>query len=273
MVIPENLYNMLDKTKIDLNAPAFGEKAQKLEDVIETPKEPVVETVVETPVEVKKEEVVEEPSVEESKVPYSRFKKFHDEAKRFHEEAEMWKAKAEAIEPVRTASEEVKPDDIWLKLYGDTPESREAYKLQQQREEALEQRFRDKALEAVRNEKYEEVQRTEKNLETLDDHLEQVSAVAGRDLTAKEESKILDIIDEYTPKGEGGTYAGAMLSPDKAWRIYELETQAALAPKRQSRDQVASLSNAQPQGESQAVKDERNKNFVPGNWSSWRDRL
>ncbi len=262
---------MIDKSKLDLNKPAFGPDAQKLEDVVETKDEPTVVAEVAPAEEVKKEEEIVEPSEEESKVPYSRFKKFHDEAKHFQEEAEMWKAKAEAIRPAQV--DEVKPDEIWTKLYGDSPEAKEAYKLQQQREEALAQRYRDEALEAVRNQKYEEAERTEKNLETLDDHLEQVSAVAGRDLTEKEESAILDIIDDYTPKGADGNYSGAMLSPDKAWELYELKTQASLAPKRQSRDAVASLSGSPSQGESQAVKDERNKNFQPGNWGSWRDRL
>lgn len=263
---------MLDKTKIDLNAPAFGEKAQKLEDVLETPKEPTEEAVAEPVEEIKKEEVVEEASEEESKVPYSRFKKFHDEALQLRQEAEQLRAKLQNPEP-RQSVDEVKPDDIWVKLYGDTPESREAYKLQQQREEALEKRFREEALEAVRNERQFEEERTKKNLETLDDHLEQVSAVAGRDLTDKEESQILDIIDDFTPKDEHGQYVGAMLSPDKAWEIYELKTKARVAPARQSRDAVASLSGSPTQGESQAVKDERNKNFQPGNWGSWRDRL
>lgn len=259
---------MIDKTKIDLNAPAFGEKAQKLEDVQETKEEPVVkaEALAE---EVEKEEVAET-SEEESKVPYSRFKKFHDEAIQLRQEAAELRAKAESkSEP----TEEIKPDEIWMKLYGDTPESREAYKLQQKREEELEQRFEERALKAVRQEKIEEAERTDKNLETIDDHLEQISAVAGRDLTEREESRILDIIDDYTPKGADGNYAGAMLSPDKAWRIYELENQAAQAPKRQSRDAVASLSGKLTQGESQAVRDERDKNFVPGDWSSWRNRL
>lgn len=262
---------MIDKSKIDLNAPAFGEGAQKLEDVVETKDEPTVVAEVAPVEEVKKDDTVETPE-EESKVPYSRFKKFHDQAKQFQEEAEMWKQKAEEIKTERQV-DEVKPDEIWTKLYGDSPEAKEAYKLQQQREEALAQRYRDEALEAVRNEKYEEAERTEKNLETLDDHLEQVSAVAGRDLTEKEESQILDIIDDYTPKGADGNYSGAMLSPDKAWELYELKNQASLAPKRQSRDAVASLSGNQSQGESQAVKDERDKNFQPGNWGGWRDRL
>lgn len=261
---------MLDKSKIDLNAPAFGEKAQKLVDVQETKEEPAVEAVAEPVVEVKKEEVVEEPSVEESKVPYSRFKKFHDEAIQLRQEAEEWRVKAEAIKPV---VEEVTPDEIWTKLYGDSPEAKEAYKLQQQREEAIERKAYEAGQRGARELTEQEAQRTEKNLETLDDHLEQVSAVAGRELTEKEESQILDIIDDYTPKGNDGTYAGAMLSPDKAWEIYELKNQASQAPKRQSRDAVASLSGAPTQGESQAVKDERNKNFIPGNWGSWRDRL
>jgi len=70
----------------DPNAPAFGTDAQKVE---ETPVEAEVKTE-----EAKDEPVVE--SVEETKVPYSRFAKFHTRALEAEKEAQHWREIAEA---------------------------------------------------------------------------------------------------------------------------------------------------------------------------------
>lgn len=256
----------MDANKIDLNKPAFGDGAQKVSELsVEQPElkpEPVAE-----PVE-KEKEVVE--SVEETKVPYSRFKKFHDEALQLRQEAADWRAKAEAIKP--SAEVESNVPDYWKELYGESDQSLRAWKIQQEANERMMEAAQQKALEAVRKERIQEEQQVQQNLATLDDHLELVSAAAGRDLTDKEESAVLDIIDEFTPKGEDGSYLGAMLPADKAWEIYELKTQASQGPKKQSRDAVASLSGSQGQGDPSSSV-ERDKSFNPLNWNAYKDRL
>lgn len=258
--------------KIDLNAPAFGAGAQKIEET------PVVSE--ETPEVKAKEEIAETPE-EESKVPYSRFKKFHDEARlvpkyrqeadQYKREAEEWRAKAEAIKSSENVPTSELPE-FWKKLYGDSDASLEAWKIQSEQNDALLSKAREEALNAVHNERMEEVKRTEENVEKIDSNFEKLSAFVGRDLTEKEQSAILDIVDEFTSKDEDGNYLGEILPFEKGWEIYELKTQASKAPRSQSRDNVASLSGSPSQGEPSAIA-EKNKNFNPFDWDSYKKRI
>ena len=247
---------------VDLNAPAFGAGAQKVESLGETVVEPVAE-----PKEEEKEVVVPE---EESKVPYSRFKKFHDRALEAEALAEEWRQKAETFKP----KEEPTTDSIpgyWIKLYGDSDASKEAWVVQKQENERAKEEMRREALEAVRNERLQETQQTEQNVEALDSNFEELSALVGRDLTDKEQSAVLDIVDDYTPKDKDGNFAGSLLSFDKAWGIYEMQQQVSKAPKAQARDTVAALTGAKTQGE--AAITEQDKNFNPLDWNAWRKRI
>lgn len=245
--------------KIDLNAPAFGEGAQKIEEAEPAVVEPVIEPKVEPTIE---------PVVEETKVPYSRFKKFHDRALEAEEEAAKWRAKAEAIkEPVV----ENELPGYWKELYGDSEASQKAWKIQSKANQDLIEQARSEALEAIRNERGMEAQQVEQNIEKLDEGFENLSTLVGRDLTDKEQSAVLDIVDEYTPKSEDGSYAGAILPFEKAWEIYELKDKASKAPKVQARDSVAALSGNRTQGESTLT--DKDKNFNPLDWNAWRNRI
>lgn len=255
----------MDREKIDLNAPAFGAGAQKLEETTD-------ETVVE-PVEPKENEVTSE---EETKVPYSRFQKFHNlarekeaEAEQYKREAAEWRAKAETFKPQESTDE---LPEFWKELYGESEASKKAWKIQQRANESLKEEARREAVEAFRNERFEETQRTEQNVEVIDNHFEDLSAFVGRDLTEKEQSAVLDIVDDYTPKDRNGNYSGELMSFDKAWEILELRNQSAKTAKTKSRDQVASLNGTQSQGDPSASA-EQNKNFNPLDWDSYKRRL
>lgn len=257
----------MDKEKIDLNAPAFGDGAQKVSDlaaVVEPAEEVVTEPAVEE---------VPETSEEESKVPYSRFKKFHDEAKQYEREALEWKAKAEALAQATPPKEENQTElpSYWVKLYGDSPEAVEAWKIQSQENERLKQEAREEALKAVQESRQQEDIQIKQNLEVIDDKLETLSAYIGRDLTSKEESALLDVVDEYTPKDDDGNYLGDTISFEKAWEILQLKQAAAKAPKRQARDEVAALSSNPTQGTPDA--DEKNKAFNPLDWNAYQKRI
>lgn len=258
-------------TKFDLNAPAFGEGAQKVEaaaaaetTVVEEEVKPVVPPADETP-------------DEESKVPYSRFKKFHDIAKDAQAEAEYWRKQAEDRaayhdSPQRgTVADDAVPAN-WVKLYGDGEASKEAWQVQQQMNAELLANARKEALDAVRNQRHEEVARTEENIEALDDNFEDLSALVGRDLTDAEQSAVLDIVDDYTPKDRDGNYSGEILPFEKAWEIYELKAQAQKAPKVAARDNVARLSGNATQGEA-SNKDEQDKAWNPLDWNSYKKRI
>lgn len=257
--------------KIDLNAPAFGEGAQKPEAAVVEP-----EVKVEAP-QVVPEPKVEEPKVEpegETQVPYSRFKKFHDAAREAQEAADYWKAKAEERLEAPAAPAPV-ADDMppqWVKLYGDSDDSKAAWEIQKNLLAEMREQTRTEALEAVRNQQHEEKERTEQNVERLDDGFEDLAAKVGRDLTEIEQSAILDIVDDYTPKDEDGNYAGDILSFDKAWEIYELKNAATKAPKIQQRNNVAGILGNQSQGEPNNNA-EQNKNWNPLDWDAWKRRI
>jgi hypothetical protein len=99
-----------------------------------------------------------------------------------------------------------------------------------------------------------------------------LEARIGRDLSEKEQSAILDIVDDYTAKDNDGNYQGALMPFDKAWEVYELKNASSRSATRQSRDNVAALSGTSSQGNTtdQAKKDESWNPLARG---SWRNRL
>jgi len=260
------------EVKFDPNAPAFGNEAQVIEkkEAPETSEEVKEEVKEEIKEETPKEEVPVTPLVEEeNKVPYSRFKKFHDEATDLRQTVADLEAKFEAKQEV---SNQPEVPSFWVKLYGDSPEAKEAWKIQSEQNQELVKHAKEEALEAVRNERHEETERVGENVEMIDNHFEALGDFVGRKVTDKEQSSILDIVDEYTPKDKDGNYAGQMLPFDKAWEVYEFRNNASKAPKKTSRDSVASLSGTQTQGQP-SDKAEQDKNFNPLDWNSWRNKI
>lgn len=254
--------------KFDPNAPAFGERAEKLvESVEETklapePKEEVIE---------KEEEIVK--SDEENKVPYSRFKKFNEGYKQSQQEIARLNARLEELESSKTNRLSDELPEYWKELYGDTDASKRAFKIQSEKETELRQQIRDEALQSVREERTREESRLNENIESIDENFESLEESLKRPLTEKEQSSLLDIIDEFTPTGEDGKYLGAVMSFDKAWQIYEMKNQSSKLVTKQSRDNVASLTGSKSSGEPSADEIERDKNFDPLDKSAWKRRL
>lgn len=261
---------MLDKNKIDLNAPAFGQGAQTLESLSAEPAS--VEVMPEV-----KEEVVEtmenEPSVEENKVPYSRFKKFHDEALQARQEAEEWRAKAESFERRNAPTEDNEMPSYWVDLYGDSEASQKAWKIQQRREEEIERRAYEAGQRGAIEMEQKEIERVESNVDMIDENFDELSDYVGRSLTEKEQSAILDIVDEYTAKDRNGNYLGAIMPFDKAWEIYEMKNKSSRTSQRRERDSVAAIAGTSTQGNTTDVQAEKDRNWNPLARGSWRSRL
>lgn len=260
---------MNEKDKINLDVPYAS--LPKLENQEES-------SVEETPAVVKEEEEIVVESVEENHVPYSRFKNVHSrateaerEAAQARREAAEWRERYERYTPQTQNDKSDVPPSYWVKLYGDSPESLEGWKIQSQANEELKEQAKREALESIRNERYEEAERVEENLETIDESFDRLTAYIGRDLTEKEQSTILDIVDEYTPQDNEGNYLGAVLPFEKAWEIYELKKGAQTAPTRQARDSVAALSSQNTHGETGIV--EKDNNFNPLDWNAYKKRI
>ncbi len=265
----------MDMSKIDLNAPAFGPgsvpangepiEAKPAESVEEAVKVEPNEEVVEP-----KDNSVEEP--EENKVPYSRFKKFHDLATQNAEELQRVREQLEGLVRAKEVETPSEVPDFWVKMYGDSEASKEAWSIQQQMNNQVKQEALETALQAVREERESESKHIEQNVAELDNQFEALSEFVGRDLTEKEQSAVLDIVDDFTPKDEDGNYQGAVMSFDKAWQIYEMKNNSAKVAKAEKRDGVAALTGSQTSGEPSAVA-ERNKNWNPLDWNSYKSRI
>lgn len=273
----------IDATKVDLNAPAFGAGAQTIESVstnstaIVTPVVAPVSTDVTTDNTTTVDPANPEP-VEEGKVPYSRFKKFHDLATQHEAQANEWKAKFEAAQanpnvpqyaPVATIATPM--PTYWVQLYGDSDASQQAWDVQSQQNAQLIEQVRKTTLDTVQAAQSQVALQEQQNLAQIDAGIELLGDYVGRPLTAKEQDTILDIVDEFTPKDNNGNYLGATMPFEKAWDIYELKNQASNAPAQAARNNVAGLSGAQSQGATAIT--EQNKDFNPMDWDGYKSRI
>ena len=253
---------MFDKNKIDLDAPAFGENAQKMDSI--TSDSSSDDSQSEERVEVK----------EEQKVPYSRFKMVQQRAIEAEREANEARERYNQFlerqeQTVRNQNNNSTPDKDWIEMFGDSEASKRAFQIDLKRREDLEERAMQRALEAVENREIREIQQTEDNVNTIDERLEDLSAIVGRDLTKREEEALLEIVDDYTPKDNRGNYAGDLIPFDKAWEIYELKNASVSASTRKSRDSVSGISSARSEGDTSIS----GRNVRPLSWSSYQDRL
>lgn len=263
----------INRNTIDLNAPAFGPGSQTPESMNAEP-----QTIVEEPAEelIENEPVnedLEEP-VGENSVPYSRFKKFHDKALAAEQEAERLRAHLEELETSRIAPASGDQDmpAEWVELYGNSEASQRAWQLQQRQWQEMENRAYERALQAAEEYEVRQKQQIEQNVSAIDDQFDSLSDYVGRDLTAKEQSAILDIVDDLTPKDANGNYAGPLISFEKAWEFYELKQNTATSSKRRERDSVAALAGAGSQG-SPSGSAEADQNWNPLARGTWRSRL
>lgn len=224
-----------------------------------------------------KEVVVEDEPSDKPRIPYSRFENVSRARREAEAEAEKWRQRALELEEARF-TRPVQDTDVpayWLELYGDTEQTRKAYSVWQKGQESelrrVEQLAEQKALEAVERQQKQQTEAYEQNLSTIEDGLTSLEEKIGRVLTEKEEDALLSIVDEYTPQ-EDGQYLGALLPFEKAWEIYELKTKASKEPSKKSRDNVATIISA---GSNSLHSDqaERDKQFRPGVWGQWVNRL
>lgn len=271
---------VLMNENIDLNLPAFGEGSQKIAEPKPT-EEANAQAEAEAPAEEKVEEEElseEEADADSTPIKYSRFRKFHQLAREKEQEAQYWREEAERlrserreVELSRSPMSNEMPSE-WREMYGDSDASKRAWQIQLKREEQLKAELKEEALRAVREEQEATFARTEKNLETIDDNFGALAETIGRELTTKEESAILDIVDDMTPKDRLGNYAGPLISFEKAWEYYEMKKQLEKSPTKTSRDSVAALSGSRTQGEP-SKSAAKNENFDPLDWDAWKRRL
>lgn len=228
----------------------------------ETTEEAVVEKEGgEAPVEADKPEAEPEAEAEEEdkgaaveqdppRVPYSRFESVNEarieaEAKlRLFEEAQ----ERERLEKAAVKSPEGLPA-YWVKLYGDSDASQEAYALRQQELTDIRQSLQSSIREDMVKEQAESEQRTETLVDEWSNQIDDFAAKNKRKFTDGDTDAILDVMDELTPKDTDGSY---IVEPiqflARAVELHDLRTEKATAAKKASKQATAQLTAAKGEG-------------------------
>lgn len=274
--------SILDGKKIDLNLPvdaydANGNLKGKPEGISE-------ESSPEAP-QAEEKEAVDEPEVDEQRVPYSRFDKIRREKEQYQQDAEDARLAYQELlrsqrpqqvsrESTPSSYEEEYTREI-KRLYGNTPEAQEIIDINLRQQRRFEEQAERRAIEAVERVRTNETRALAENENTIESRLESLSDSLGKKLSQQEVDAVLSIVDEYTPTGPDGRYAGELTSFDKAWEVYELrQTKASLSTKK-ARSGALNAASARSQGEPTGIDAPENKGGAMSsrNWSSYFDRV
>ena len=255
----------MNKDELDLNAPAFTEDSEEQTE-FNQPLNQEEEKVSPSPA---KEAVADEAEQEVARIPYSRFEKVNERAIQAETEARLLKEQLEALNGSKEESVDVPKE--WLEMYGDNDQARQAWDRQLIIQKRFEEEAIQKAKEAVREERQESEKVSEQNLNHIEDNLAQFETTLGRKLSEDEESGILDVQDEFTPKNEKGEYVTDLMSPEKAFEIYSLRQNKNKVNNSQARRRVVSLTSVNSDN---SDTDQNNwADWRPGETGVWRKRL
>lgn len=265
----------IDLSQVNLDAPAFS-AGQSEESVPAEGSQPQRDEVA------RKEEAQPtdggKPSESDQSVPYSRLKEVVEARREAEQRALEAEARYEALQRAYPPQPQASPDTMelpnyWVRMYGDNENSRMAYKYELERQESIREEARREALEAVRQEREFEVQGQNLNIQSIDSRIEDLSYQIGRPLTEQEEGKLLDIVDEFTPTGRDGKYAGDLISFDRAWEIMQMREQSTRAGRNEARRTPTVLTSSKTESESLSDREENNKSFNPLDWNAYKKRV
>lgn len=219
--------------------------------------------------EVETEEEAETTTVEKDppRVPYSRFETVHERAIRAEEQLKVYKEaeERERLAQAAATTESGLPD-YWVKLYGDSDVSKEAYQLRQQELREEREQLRNSLREDMQREQVEEEERTEATVEDWTGKIDQFATEHKRKFSESQTDALLDVMDELTPKDEDGNY---LIEPihylPQAVELYDLRMEKATAKQKDSRKATARLTSAKSEGVPTAK---------PGEWDgNWEKKL
>jgi len=207
----------------------------------------------------------------EQRVPYSRFKKKAAEVDEYRSRIESLE---QTLAQINTRNEEVaKPSEDssvpkeWIELYGDSETSKRAWKVQEARENQLQEKAVSIAIQRLKAERENESKALEDNEAYIDDSLGELQEQIGRKLSPKMEEEILGIVDEFSQTGNDGKYV-AMMPFDKAYEIYELRNAKKGLGTQRARASVADLTGNSSEGDIDSTDSPHKRG-----WDSWREAL
>lgn len=224
-------------------------------------------------------------SDEEGKVPYRRFKKFHERALEAEREAEFWKNRAMEVQtrPIErdyyqppAPNQYIEPTfqgpdwERFKALFAGADENavKEAYRLEVQRIAAVEERAVQRAEETFNQRSEMQRQEFRGNRDYLDEWTDEASDLAGRSLTEEEQIALLDVMDEFSPKNDEGKIESP-ITPQQALRIYQMQN-SAHSQRRETRDALARASSASSGGETSVAVTPKENNQQFNAQLGWR---
>lgn len=119
-------------------------------------------------------------------------------------------------------------DPRWVRMYGDTPESREAWKLQQEILSDYKVQAKEEALQEVRQSQIESTRQQKEYESFIDSELEAIEDEYNVDMTSdapaarKARREFLEMVHQASPKDEDGTIT-AYADFDSVWEFYQLK--------------------------------------------------
>lgn len=210
----------------------------------------------------------EKEAVEEQRVPYSRFKKKVDEADENKRLVETLEARLSKLESNRQESKSEEMPQEWIDLYGNNDLAKKAWEVQSKREIQIQERAIKEALKLVKDEAAQAKKHEVESEEAITEYLSSLQETLGdTKLTKKLEEEILTIVDEFSPTDSEGKYV-SLISPDKAFEIYNLRNQKKAVVTKKAREQVADLTSGKTEGE----VDSASTHYEPS-WDNWRKAI
>lgn len=231
-----------------------------------SPAESVPETTIEP--EIKPEAVAEE-----EKVPKSRFLTMHQRAVEAEKALRAFEAeRAERPETVTPVTDDADLKKFYTDTFGESELSDKLYKNELARLTSIEERAAERAYERLSQREQVEQEVIEQRVQNFDAAFEELATVEGKtEFSDDEQVAILDIVEQYSPKDTNGKFLGEYLLPlDKAYEIYQLQSETKTAPKKIERNAIAALQGTRSQGAPSAGSD---SDWKPGQRGRWENKL
>ena len=190
-----------------------------------------------------------------------RHRRLEEQLEREREARIAAEARAQALSENRQFSQESKSDDIdprWITIYGDTPASRQAWKLQQEIFSDYASKSKEEVLNKIQEEQ-KEAEQYQKQFESfIDTQFESIEDEYDVDITSnspqarKARRDLLDIVETLSPKDEDGTISN-YADFKGAWEMYQLKNAKPANTAR--RDEIAAKSMSSSAGVPNASKE------------------
>lgn len=200
----------------------------------------------------KTEDKPEEPAEEKDppRVPFSRFETVNEERIALKERVRLFEEaqERERLEKAAAKGPEGLPE-YWVKLYGDSDASKEAYALRQQELADMRETLHADVRKGIQKEQAEAEQRTEETVEDWSTKIDDFAAQSKRKFSDADTDAILDVMDELTPKDAEGNYIVEPIDYlGRAVELYDLRTEKALASKKTAKQTATKLVSAKSEG-------------------------